>query len=195
MTSSILAVLLLFAPITVERGRFNILQDGKKIGTEEFSLAKQGTGYLAEGRTQLTGDPAPLTSRMELDDKLNPTSYEYRKGNAAIRIKIGRPTSEITTIADGKESSDDFRFPDGAAIIDNNFFHHYLLLLYRVGTPGSTLPIFVPQDMRVGTATIRSIGNLTYELEMGDVKLQATTDAGGRLMRLAVPEAKVVIER
>jgi hypothetical protein len=34
-----------------------------------------------------------------------------------------------------------------------------------------------------------------YDLVVGDVKLQATTDADGRLIRLAVPDAKVIVER
>jgi len=194
MTHSILTVLLFVAPIVVESGRFNIMQNGQRVGTEEFSIAPRGTGYVVEGKTQLSGDHVPLTSRMELDAKLNPTSYEYKQGSATLRLNIGQPLSELKTGANGKEESTEFRFPSGGAIIDNNFFHHYLLLLYRMSESG-TLPVFVPQDMRQGQAVIRSTGNRAFSLEIGDVKLEATTDANGRLMRLTVPEAKVVIER
>jgi len=50
-------------------------------------------------------------------------------------------------------------------------------------------------DMRVGTATVRSTGPRSFDLDVGDVELQARTDGDGRLMRLTVPDAKVVIER
>lgn len=195
MTSSILAALLFLAPITPETGRFNIMQNGQRVGTEEFSITVKGAGYLVEGRTQLAGDPVLLTSRMELDSRLNPVSYEYGQGTAAIRLRISQPTSEFITSNAGVESSTDFRLPEGSFIVDNNFFHHYVLLMYRVGNAGGTLPIFVPQDMRRGSATIVSKGNSRFELQMGDVKLLATTDANGRLLRLEVPDAKVVIER
>ena len=42
---------------------------------------------------------------------------------------------------------------------------------------------------------MRATGARTYDLEAGEVKLQATTDAEGRLVRLEVPEKKVVVER
>jgi|SRR5213593_4506698 len=196
MNLAILSTLLLLAPAIVpETARFSIYQDGKKIGSEEFTITARRGGYVAEGRTELAGDPMPITSRLELDDQLNPTSYEYRHGNGTIRVKVSKPTSEYETTTDGKESTTDFRFPDGGFIVDNNFFHHYLLLLYKVGSGGKTLPIFVPQDMRLGEATVQPKGSGVYQLKMGDVTLEATTDAGGRLIRLSVPDAKVVVER
>jgi len=195
MTASILTALLLLAPITPETARFTIRQDGRTIGTEEFTIRTRDKGYVAEGKTQLVGDPSPLTSRMELDENLNPTSYEYKRGPGTMRIKIEGVTSEMTVIEGGAESSTDFRFPDGGSIVDNNFFHHYLLLLYRMKGADQKFPIFVPQDMQLGQARIRSTGNRTYAIEVGDVKLDATVDASGRLTRLAVPAAKVVVER
>jgi hypothetical protein len=195
MTASILAALLLLAPITPETARFTIRQDGRTIGTEEFTIRNRDKGYVAEGKTQLVGDPSSLSSRMELDENLNPTSYEYTHGLGKIRIKIGRPTSEMTIAGGGADSSTDFRFPDGASILDTNFFHHYLLLLYRVTGADQKISVFVPQEMQAGQVRVRSTGNRTFALEVGDLKLEATVDSAGRLTRLAVPSAKVVVER
>jgi hypothetical protein len=195
MTCILLAVLLFLAPITPESGRFTITQNGRRVGTEEFTISTIGSGYLVQGRTQLTGTSGTMTSRMELDAKLNPTSYEYSRGGSTIRIRMEQPVSELITTEGGKESTVDFRFPKEGFIVDNNFFHHYLLLLYRVGEKGASLPVFVPQDVRQGEATIRPKGNRTFELIMGDVRLEATTDMNGRMLRLAVPAAGVVVER
>jgi hypothetical protein len=190
------ATLLLLGPVTLESGKFTITQNGKKIGTEQFTIsARPGGGYIAEAKTQLSGDPVALSSRMELDDKLTPISYEYSHGKGAIRLKVEQPISEYETEADGKKASLEIRFPENGFILDNNFFSHYLLLLYKLGEAGGSLPVFVPQDMQLGVAEVKAKGSNVYDLEMGYVTMEATTDKTGKLIRLAVPGAKVVIER
>lgn len=195
MTASILAALLVVAPVVPESAKFTIRQNGRTIGTEEFSIRPNGKGFTAEGRTKLDGESTVLVSRMELDENMIPVSYEYTRGNGSIRVEIGNPTSELTISNAGQDSSTDFRFPPGASIVDNNFFHHYLLLLYRFKGTEQSVPVFVPQDIQVGLARIRPTGPSTCTLELGDVKLEATLDGNGRLMRLTVPESKVVVER
>jgi len=195
MNGATLAALWILTTITPESARFNIFQDGKRIGSEQFTITARSGGYRVEARTQLNDDPTPITSVMELDEQLNPTSYEYKRGAGVIRVKFAQPVSEYETVADGRPASIDFRFPADGFILDNNFFHHYLLLLHKVGGADKTLPVFVPQDMRMGSAAIRPKGNGVYELQVGDVQAEAVTDERGRLMRLSVPAAKVVVER
>jgi hypothetical protein len=195
MTATILAALMFLAPVVTENARFTIRQNGRMVGTEEFTIRAQAKGFIAEGKTKLDADPDTLTSRMELDENLNPVSYEYSHGKGSIRIKIDPQSSELTVVEKGETSSTNFRFPKGAAIVDNNFFHHYLLLLYRVKAAEELMPIFVPQDMQVGVAKVRSTAPRTYALEVGDVNLQATVDEAGRMLRLTVPSANVVVER
>jgi hypothetical protein len=188
----LLPLMLLVAPIKVETGQFNIIQDGKKIGTEQYSITKIQTGYRIEGKTTLDN----ISSKMEVDEHLVPTFYEYTKGTGTIRVKVNTPLSEFETTAEGGQpQSIDFRFPDKGIILDNNFFHHFLILMYRLQAGETMFSVFVPQDMRVGSASIRPTGPRSFDLDVGDVKLQATTDGDGRLMRLTVPDAKVVIER
>jgi hypothetical protein len=195
MTVAILTALLLLPAVVPESGRFTIRLNGQTIGTEEFSIRANNKGFVAEGKTVLMGDPNPLISKMELDADLNPTTYEYSHGKGSIRIRVEAQSSELTVVENGESSSTDFRFPKGATIVDNNFFHHYLLLLYRVKGADQTFPIFVPQDMRVGQAHVRATASRTYSVEVGDVKLEATVDPAGRLLRLTVPAANVVVER
>ncbi|MBI2149467.1 MAG: hypothetical protein HYU27_02525, partial [Acidobacteria bacterium] len=124
-----------------------------------------------------------------------PTSYEYSSPQGSILVKVAEPVSELQSVAGGETSSVDFRFPTGGVILDNNFFHHYLILLYRVEAGQNSFSAFVPQEMKVGSASVRSTGSRTYDLDVGDVSLQATTDSDGRLIKLAVPSAKVIVER
>src|SRR5436309_13132310 len=186
-------VLLLLAPVKIEHGRFNVIKDGKRIGTEEFSVMKQGAGYVIDGKTTIGN--LTISSKMEMDDKLAPTSYEASSREGTMRVRVASPISELQTVVGGETSSADFRFPDGGVILDNNFFHHYLILLYRVQMGQTSFPVFVPQDKSIGSAVVRSTGPRTYDLEIGDVKMQATTDADGSLIKLTVPAAKVVVER
>jgi len=188
----LLPLVFLVAPIKVETGQFNIVQDGKKIGTEQYSITKIQTGYRIEGRTTLDN----ISSKMEVDENLVPTFYEYTKGDGTIRVRVNTPLSEFeSTAAGGQPESIDFRFPDRGIILDNNFFHHFLLLMYRFQAGDRMFSVFVPQDMRVGSASVRATGPRSFALDVGDVKLEATTDGDGRLLRLTVPDAKVVIER
>src|SRR5438045_2442534 len=112
----LLSLLLLLAPVKTEHGRFNIMKDGKKIGTEEFTLAKTGPGYSLDGKTTI-GD-LTISSEMELDDKLVPTSYTASSKEGTIRVKVLSPVSELQTVVHGETSSVDFRFPEGGVILD-----------------------------------------------------------------------------
>ena len=83
------ATFMLLGPVTLESGRFTITQDGKKIGSEQFTIsARPEGGYIAEAKIQLSGESTVQSSRMELDEKLKPISYEYTRGKGAIRLRI-----------------------------------------------------------------------------------------------------------
>jgi hypothetical protein len=191
--SVLLSFLLLFAPVKIEHGRFNIVKDGKKIGVEEFTIVMRGADYLIDGKATI-GD-VTISSKMELNNKLELVSYEVANQEGLIRVKIASPLSELQTVSRGESSSTDFRFPDGGVILDNNFFHHYLVLLYRAQMGQTNFSVFVPQDMSVGAAMAQSTGPRTYDLMIGDVKMQATTATDGSLTKLTVPAANVVVER
>ena len=189
----LLLLLVLLAPVKVEQGRFTISKDGKRVGTDEFSIARRGTGYVVEGKTTI--GESVKSSKMELDANLVATSYEASSTEGTIRVKVTPPVSELQSVVNGETSSADFRFPEGGVILDNDFFHHYLILLYRVQAGQNSFSVFVPADLRVGVATVRNAGPRTYDLQVGEVRLQATTDADGSLTRLTVPSANVVVQR
>ena len=190
----LLSLLLLAAPaIKTEHGRFNITKDGKTIGTDEFTVSRRESNYVLEGRTTI-GD-VTMTSRLEVTEKLVPVSYELKAPGGTTRVNIASPVSQLETVVNGKTETANFRFPEGGVILDNNLFDHYLILMYRVQTGQNTFGVFVPQDRRLGGATVHSTGPRTYDLQIGDVKMQATVDADGTLRKLAVPAANVVVER
>ena len=189
----LISLILLLAPVKVEHGQFTILKEGKKIGTEDFSISRRGMGYFVEGKTAI-GERV-VSSQMELDEKLAVVSYQVSTAEGSLHVKVATPLSELQSVVNGQTSSADFRFPGGGVILDDDFFHHYLILMYRVTAGQNSFAVFVPQEMRNGTATVRRTGSGTYEVDAGDVRLQATTDGDGRLTRLVVPSANVVVQR
>lgn len=190
-------VLVLLAPVKSERATFKIRQDGRQIGDEQFSVAPVATGYLAEGRTRISiGEQKfDLRSRLEMDRNLRPLRYQFESAGSTIRLKIEQPVSELEVESGGQRTKHDVRFPENGMILDDNFFHHYLLLLYRTGEQGGMIPVFVPQQMTIGSVIVKNVGGRVFELDSSNLKLSAATDADGRLVRLTVPEAKVVVER
>jgi hypothetical protein len=195
----LLSLLLIVSPaVKTESARFNVLQDGKRIGSEEFSIAARGSGYIAEGRTRISsgGQSLDLRSRMDLDAQLRPTYYEVESKGNLIRLRIAQPVSELEVSVQGKAEPVDVRFPADGAILDDNFFHHYLILVYRAALTATTsVPTMVPQQRTLGNVNIRAGANNTYEIETSNLRITATADADGRLIRLVVPDAKVVVER
>src|SRR5262249_48952326 len=106
----LLSVLLLLAPVKSEHGRFNVIKDGQRIGTEEFTIAARGKTYVLDGKATL-GD-VTITSKMELDDKLVPISYEVSNQAGKMKVNVASPISELQTVVGGETSSADFRFPE-----------------------------------------------------------------------------------
>jgi hypothetical protein len=188
-----LLLLVMPAPVKTEHGRFNIVKDGRNIGTDEFTVSRHDTNYVFESKIVIGA--TTISSRMEVTEKLMPVSYEVSNSEGTLKVSVASPVSELQTVINGETSSADFRFPEGGVILDNNLFDHYLVLMYRAQAGQRDFSVFVPQDKRVGTAKVRSTGPRTYELEIGEVRMQATVDGDGTLTRLSVPSANVVVER
>src|SRR5271166_6032596 len=63
-----------------DKGKFNILLEGKSIGHEEFEIQPSGTGWLAKGSTSLQtpdGKSAKVTGNLTLQPNGAPISYEW----------------------------------------------------------------------------------------------------------------------
>ena len=193
------SLLLLLAPLKAESGRFTILQDGRKLGVEDFSLTPQRGGYLVEGHTVINDGSRSfdLRSAMELNAALQVTSYQFRTTGSSIDLTVTSDASHLETNVQGQRQSDDVQFPKDGVIIDSNFFHHFAILIHRIrATPASgPIPAFVPQELQLAPITVKVLGPNAYEIDTGNVKVEATTDSEGRLLRLSVPSAKVVVER
>lgn len=195
MTTVLLAVLLWLPQ--AGNGEFTISANGARVGTEQFSVSENRSGFLATGRTrfQINGETVEAESRMQLDSDLNPVSYEYQSGDRSLRMEIGDPATEVRVTVGGEVTSYEIIFPAGAMIVDDNFFHHYQLLMDRLGENGGFIEVFVPQQLTVGTLEMRPLGDGTYDLITENLRLRVSTDSEGRLVRLVGPDSGIVVER
>src|SRR5215510_14168657 len=98
-----LSLLILLAPIKAEHARFNISKDGRKIGTDEFTVSMQGMNYMIDGKVTI-GD-VTISSQMQLNDKLVPISYEASSPDGTMRVKIESPISELQAVVGGDTST------------------------------------------------------------------------------------------
>src|SRR5262245_49551053 len=99
----LLSLVLMLAPLKMETGHFTIYQDGKKIGTEDFSITPRTGGYVVEGHTVITtpDQKASLKSHLELDSSLKVSMYQYSSDAGSVQLKIGSPVSVLEITSQG----------------------------------------------------------------------------------------------
>jgi hypothetical protein len=197
-----------------DKGKFDILLDGKSIGKEEFEIAPNGGGWLAKGTTQINTGDAPetqVTGNLTLQSNGAPMAYDWvsksDKTNSA-HITFANGIAKISLAVQGArpyEQEVTFNSPL-IAVLDNNMYHHYELLarIYDWSKRGpQTLPVLIPQEITPGTITAEATGSATsggktYEglrVTTSDIEVLLLLDTAHRLMRLEVPASKVAVVR
>lgn len=200
--------------LTADRGKFNILLDGKSIGYEEFEIIPNGNEWIAKGTTHLAveGSPATtVTGTLTLLPGGTPVSYDWtsqadKTNGAHITFENG-VAKIILQIEGARPFEQDLTFNSPLVLIlDNNLYHQYSILahVYDWSRRGSqTFSVLIPQQLTPGTITVDSAGSLnadgkTYEglkVTTNDIELLLYLDNNHRLMRLEVPASKAVVAR
>jgi hypothetical protein len=199
---------------TADKGKFNILLEGKSIGREEFSIEPAGAGWVAKGSTALQtpdGKSAKVTGNLALQPDGIPVSYDWTsqtdKANSA-NIVFTNGVAKTTLQVQGAnpfQQENSFNSPR-IAVLDNNLYHQYEVLaqLYDWSKRGAQpFPVLIPQELTPGTITVESVGNATadgksYEslkVTTSDLEIQLFLDANHKLHRLEVPSSRVVVAR
>jgi hypothetical protein len=197
-----------------DKGKLNILLDGKSVGREEFEITSSGGGWIAKGTTKINppqGAASSVTGTLTLQPDGAPISYEWtsqaEKTNGA-RILFANGVAKITLQMQGAHSFEqDLSFGSPFIIVlDNNLYHQYAVLarVYDWSRRGTqTYSVLVPQELLPGTLTVDWAGAVSadgkaYEglrVSTSDLEVLLCLDTNHRLMRLEVPSAKVVVVR
>lgn len=197
-----------------EKGKLNILLDGKSVGHEEFEIGPSGGGWIARGTTELKPPEAPatkVTGKLTLQPDGSPVAYEWtsqsEKTNGA-HILFANGVAKITLEMQGaRPFEQDLTFGTPLiAVLDNNLYYQYAVLarIYDWSKRGpQTFPVLIPQELTPGSITVEATGSAadggkTYEglrVTTSDLEVQLLLDSNHRLQRIEVPAAKVSVIR
>lgn len=199
-----------------QEGVLRITADGQALGTERYRIRRVGANLEAVADIQINigGTRIEQNTSMTLTPAGEPLSYEWRMEKPKkiyVRVQFeGGKAVATYPLESGQEDRQEFHFNTGrVAVLDNNVFHHFALFarLYDFRKRGvQTFPVFIPQSIQPGTATIESKGTDTVQVNgksvlarrlvviTTDNRVLVWIDENGGLLRLEVPAAKVVVE-
>jgi len=191
-----------------DEGTFEILVNGRPVGTEEFTIRQTGVGstaeFIATGRVQvlLSSGSLDLSSRLRAAGfQAEPVAYEAAIINEAPRRIIGsigggRFSAKIVTPSG--EQLREYLAGEGATILDEGVAHHYYFLARKMRS--GRVPILIPRENRQVMATVTDLGESEMNLRGATVSLyhlsvlpdggderQVWTDALGRVIRVEIP--------
>jgi hypothetical protein len=197
-----------------DKGKLNILLDGKSVGREEFEITSSGGGWIAKGTTKINppqGASSTVTGTLTLQPDGAPISYEWtsqaEKTNGA-HILFVNGVAKITLQMQGAHAFEqDLSFGSPLIVVlDNNLYHQYAVLarVYDWSRRGTqSYSVLVPQELLPGTVTVDWAGAISadgkaYEglkVSTADLEVILCLDTNHRFMRLEVASAKVVVVR
>jgi hypothetical protein len=197
-----------------DKGKLNILLDGKSVGREEFEISPNGAGWVAKGATSFKppdGTQTHVTGNLTLQPDGAPISYDWSsqsdKTNGA-HVMFTNGVARMTLQMQGiKPFDQDFTFTSPTIIVlDNNLYHQYAVLarLYDWSRRGTqNFSVLIPQERTPGTITVDWAGTVSAEgksyeglkVLTSDLEVILYLDGNHKLMRLEVPTAQVSVVR
>ncbi len=199
--------------LSPDKGKFRDKVNGKQVGTEEFEISPDGSGWLAKASAEIKGDNGPathITSLLRLRADGTPSHYEWttegsKKASSAIDFDNG--TASIQLLLPGKQPFTQqlfFKTPR-IAILDDNLYHQYAILaaLYDWSKKGpQDVAVLIPQELTPGSVTVEALDPedsggkslLRLRVHSQDLELTLYFD-GSKLVRISVPSANAEITR
>jgi hypothetical protein len=208
----------------LDEGHFVITSGGRRVGTEDFTFRVVADSLCLSSQSLTIQDPGDgkadtvdkrLFVAVGKDDYLLHAyqSNESFRGKEQVRgIVMGDTLFTLYREYDGRGQGDRLVLPPGRMyVMDSRLYSLFeLLLLSLKGQTFQQRPVFVlalgDRDTLVeatvargGRDTLRIGGQPTvttrWHLTQGPVTLDLWTDAQGRLMRIAHPPTRLVVER
>jgi|CZKC01.1.fsa_nt_gi hypothetical protein len=199
--------------LTDDKGRFVISVNGQPVGTEDFSIVRSGSDWIAKGTTELrTGqETSRVTGELRLNSSVQPMQYVCSTASGkkitSTTTFAGSSAHIILDLGEGKAPiRQDFTFASPVVVLDDNLYYQYEILAraYNWKTGGAqTFAVFIPQEQAPGTITAEAgvpitLDGAKYEqltVRTPDLEVTLYLDSSHRLMRLIVPASKAEIRR
>jgi hypothetical protein len=197
---------------------FSVFLSGREIGREQVRLAKSGSDWVLTATSRI-GAPLDITvNRFELKYSADWQPIELkldarsRGGAIALSSSFGVTTAVNEITQNGVTNSKNDQISARTLVIPNNFFAAYEALAARlVGTSVGTefTAYIVPQTeikltvKGIAAGQFQTAGGLVetqrYSLTVhnpgGDLPAEINVDTKGRLARLEIPTASLIVAR
>lgn len=206
------------APDPSGSSTFIVLLDGTRVGTETVSIRRAGSEWLVSGNGLVQPPLDISTMRFELRYGLDWQPLQLAMEAAlrgqpmAMTTSFGLTTATNALTRGDQRGGNTQQITPRAAVVPNNFFAAYESVAVRLPSMavGDRLPVYVPPSgetsMTVTHITPRrvSLSDRTLELReylltainsSGAIPVEMWIDARGRLARLVMPTASLVVIR
>lgn len=149
-----------------DRGTFDVLIGGRKVGTEEFAIQQTGAGESTEIVANARVHVQLPTGTLDLGPRLRTTGFQAQPVTYEVAVAGTSPRRIVGTIAGGRfsarivtptgEELREYLASNGATVLDEGVAHHYYFLARRVRS--GRIPIIIPRENRQVMATVTSVG-------------------------------------
>jgi hypothetical protein len=199
---------------TLDEGTFLISRSGSPIGRESFRISQSARGatetYRATAQVVL-GDRR-IVPTLTCDSLGAPISYDVAVQGGSdptarlqARARPGRFSSMLRT-SEG-ESTHEYVVPAGVVVLDDDIVHQ-LYFVTIGGRRSGSVTVLAPRTGAQAVATLQSLGSSSVDIggtTVGATHLVLTApgfarrefwiDAGGRVLKAAIPERGLVAQR
>jgi hypothetical protein len=124
-------------PKVIDKGTFQILVDGKEVGTESFTIEQRGSDNVTSSQIKVSGPTkAEQSSTLEMTSDGQLVHYGWKelapeRAETSIDVVQGS-VIQRTTFAEQKKPLDiPYMVSPSTTVLDDNFFSHRQLLVWR----------------------------------------------------------------
>ena len=192
----------------VDRGTFLLHAGGEEVGTEEFTILRQGTGdaqlTLATGTLTMHDGRVVKTILRLVGTTMVLNEYEVSvSGSDTLAVRVIRDGNRLRTRSVGPWGEEAWEYPARAStvVLDDGVAHHHFLLGALLEVYGAEARIHavaplaqmeaLPAQAELGSETIdvggESVETTRVSLSSGGDRRTAWFDGSGRLVRVALP--------
>ena len=203
--------------VRVDEGTFDVLLQGRAVGSEEFSIVRRGDGpdaqTLATAQIRIDGDQntrmAPLLRAEGLAHSL--TRYELKADGHDVREvhleRSGERRLHTTVLSDEGEREQELRYQPDVVVLEDGVAHHYHFLGVRIASGSRTVPILVPAGREQLSAEISdgvgdgveiagtSVSATRFTVTLGDRTRVVWYDDQMRVLKVEDPTRETVAVR
>ena len=199
--------------LSEDKGKFAINIAGQTVGTEDFSITRDGDQWVARGTTEFHGQNGSnkVIAELRLNAAGAPLRYVWstegdKKASSTTTFDGLTAKISLDLGKGGEPIRQDFTFTSPVVVLDNNLYHQYEILarVYNWTAGGAqNFAVLIPQEQSPGMITAESRGPATLDgvrydqlaVHTPNLELMLYLDTAHRLIRLSVPASKAEVRR